>query len=162
MNASRPSLVPLQHASLCMDCEMITAAHTHCSACGSAALLNLARTLNGGDDFIPMHKALATVASTSEGQSSESRQVSVTPSRRPYPVAACVPFSPISSESAAEAKELRWRYPLREITSALQRVMTIAVVGILALGAAIEARDRSADIVSPGSTLTRIYSRLRR
>ena len=48
MNISKLSLVPLQQASLCLDCDMITAAHTHCYACGSVALLDLAKTLNGG------------------------------------------------------------------------------------------------------------------
>lgn len=46
MNSSKLSLVPLQLASLCLDCEMITPAHGRCIACGSAALLNVARTLS--------------------------------------------------------------------------------------------------------------------
>jgi hypothetical protein len=41
-----PSVVPLQKACLCLDCEMIVAAHTNCSACGSTALLNIARALS--------------------------------------------------------------------------------------------------------------------
>lgn len=40
-------LVPLRQANLCLDCDMITAAQTHCLACGSVALLSLAKTLNG-------------------------------------------------------------------------------------------------------------------
>jgi hypothetical protein len=54
MNLTKLSLIPLQQASLCLDCETITAAHTHCFACGSAALLNLARTLNGGEYARPL------------------------------------------------------------------------------------------------------------
>jgi hypothetical protein len=46
MNIATACLVPLQHASLCIDCETITAAHTNCLACGSKALLNIARVLN--------------------------------------------------------------------------------------------------------------------
>jgi len=46
MNSSKPSLVPLQLASLCLDCEMITPANGRCVACGSVALLNVARTLS--------------------------------------------------------------------------------------------------------------------
>lgn len=46
MNGTTTSLVPLQHANLCMDCETITAAHTNCLACGSKALLNIAQVLN--------------------------------------------------------------------------------------------------------------------
>lgn len=46
MNNSNISLVPLQQANLCLDCEAITAAHTTCLCCGSQALLNIARILN--------------------------------------------------------------------------------------------------------------------
>jgi hypothetical protein len=46
MNNSNIDLVPLQQASLCLDCEGITAAHTTCLCCGSQALLNVARILN--------------------------------------------------------------------------------------------------------------------
>ena len=47
MNNSNPSLIPLQRASLCLDCEVITPAQKSCMACGSAALLNIARALSG-------------------------------------------------------------------------------------------------------------------
>jgi hypothetical protein len=46
VNTKSVSLVPLQQASLCLDCETITAGHTNCFACGSRALLNLARVLS--------------------------------------------------------------------------------------------------------------------
>ncbi len=46
MKSSGLSLIPLPLASLCLDCEMITAAHGRCVACGSSALLNVARTLS--------------------------------------------------------------------------------------------------------------------
>lgn len=46
MDTSNLSLVPLQQASLCLDCETITAAQTNCHACGSRALLNIARALD--------------------------------------------------------------------------------------------------------------------
>jgi len=46
VNHSNISLVPLQQANLCLDCEAITAAHTNCLCCGSQALLNIARILN--------------------------------------------------------------------------------------------------------------------
>jgi hypothetical protein len=46
VNASKLSLVPLQMASLCLDCEMITATNGRCVACGSVALLSVARTLS--------------------------------------------------------------------------------------------------------------------
>jgi hypothetical protein len=46
MNKHEINLVPLQQASLCLDCEAITAAHTICLCCGSQALLNIARILS--------------------------------------------------------------------------------------------------------------------
>ena len=46
MNSTGPSVVPLQLASLCLDCEMITPTRGRCSACGSVALLNVARMLS--------------------------------------------------------------------------------------------------------------------
>ena len=45
-NSPALSLIPLQLASLCLDCEMITPAHTRCTACGSVALLSIANTLS--------------------------------------------------------------------------------------------------------------------
>jgi hypothetical protein len=161
MNVSKLSLVPLQHASLCVDCEMITVAHTHCCACGSAALLNLARTLNGGEDFSPMPKAFAAVASISDRRALEAR-ANYDGSFRPRPLAECVPFPQISAEIAAESQAIRRPYSLREVAAAVQRAMTIAIVGILALGAAIEARGRTLDIASAGTTVAQMYSRLRR
>jgi hypothetical protein len=65
MNTSEVSLVPLQQANLCLDCEMITAARTNCFACGSAALLNLARALNGERCASSMPRKRATVTSIS-------------------------------------------------------------------------------------------------
>jgi hypothetical protein len=47
MNNSNPSLIPLQRASLCLDCEVITPAHKTWLACGSVALLIVARALSG-------------------------------------------------------------------------------------------------------------------
>lgn len=37
MNSDSPSFVPLRHASLCLDCDVISAAQTNCIACGSSA-----------------------------------------------------------------------------------------------------------------------------
>jgi hypothetical protein len=52
VNSYDVNLVPLQNASLCLDCEAITSAHTTCLCCGSQALLNIARILS--------HKGLET------------------------------------------------------------------------------------------------------
>jgi len=75
MNVTKLSLVPLQQANLCLDCDMITAAHTHCCACGSVALLNIARTLNGEEYTRMAPQGLATVASIASGRGFEPRYV---------------------------------------------------------------------------------------
>jgi hypothetical protein len=66
MNISNLGLVPLRQASLCLDCEMITAAHTNCAACGSSALLNVARALSrpGYSGFPCRDKTAGTEIST--------------------------------------------------------------------------------------------------
>jgi hypothetical protein len=46
VNVSDMSFVPLQQANLCLDCETISAAPSTCLACGSRAILNIARALN--------------------------------------------------------------------------------------------------------------------
>lgn len=45
MKSANLSFVPLNQASLCLDCEMITEAAQFCAACGSSAIMNVARTL---------------------------------------------------------------------------------------------------------------------
>lgn len=65
MNTSELSLVPLQQASLCLDCDMITAAHTHCFACGSVALMSLARTLNGDTNTKRLRQEIFVVKKSS-------------------------------------------------------------------------------------------------
>ena len=62
MNKPNPSLIPLQRASLCLDCETITPAQKSCLACGSAALLNIARALGG-----PQYPGIAGLRSTAIG-----------------------------------------------------------------------------------------------
>ncbi len=46
MKAPNRNFVPLNQASLCLDCEMVTAAPTCCPACGSGALMSIARALS--------------------------------------------------------------------------------------------------------------------
>jgi hypothetical protein len=65
MNTSELSLVPLQQATLCLDCEMITAAHTRCFACGSVALMSLARALNGDTSTQQLPKEIFVVKKNS-------------------------------------------------------------------------------------------------
>jgi len=47
MNSSKLSSIPLQLANLCLDCDSITCANDRCLSCGSSAVLNVARMLNG-------------------------------------------------------------------------------------------------------------------
>jgi hypothetical protein len=61
MKTSELDLVPLRQASLCLDCDMITAAHTHCLACGSIALMSLAKTLNGSATLRPAKREMFVV-----------------------------------------------------------------------------------------------------
>ncbi|HTR65431.1 MAG TPA: hypothetical protein VMH85_06640 [Terriglobales bacterium] len=63
MNAESPSLVPLQHASLCLDCDVISAAHADCPACGSRALLSIARALNRPGFTSVLYKPQPAIAS---------------------------------------------------------------------------------------------------
>jgi hypothetical protein len=46
VNSESSSVVPLQQANLCLDCDAISAAHTRCLVCGSQALLSIARALS--------------------------------------------------------------------------------------------------------------------
>lgn len=62
MNTSNLSLVPLQQASLCLDCETITAAQTNCHACGSRALLNIARALSQPSDRTILRREPTAIA----------------------------------------------------------------------------------------------------
>src|SRR5271154_3061985 len=124
MNTSEFSLVPLQQASLCLDCEMITSAHTHCLACGSAALMNLARTLNGGGRAKPMPRGLATVASISARRATQAQAFSSIGSlrqRRPVSKGATFPEAGRGVAAETHVNTNGWRGSLREITAVVQR-----------------------------------------
>jgi hypothetical protein len=67
MKTSCRNFVPLRQASLCLDCEMISDTAVACPACGSAALMNMARALgNAGQSHgayvgpLPDHAAYAS------------------------------------------------------------------------------------------------------
>lgn len=70
MKRSNLSFVPLNQASLCLDCEMITEATNTCAACGSSALMNMARTLGQprhqrrfrGQNAVPVKVAYSSFA----------------------------------------------------------------------------------------------------
>lgn len=137
MNVSKLSLVPLQRASLCLDCEIITAAHTHCLACGSAALLNLARTLNG-DDATPMARGLAEVVSISARRRFESQRTGSAEPRHPHRLSGEGMRFPQTSEEPGRARTRPHGGDLlRGIASAFYRVMPLHLIGVLALAAAL-------------------------
>jgi len=49
MKPTNRNFVPLNQASLCLDCEMVTAAPNCCPACGSGALMSISRALSRPD-----------------------------------------------------------------------------------------------------------------
>jgi hypothetical protein len=137
MNVSKLSLVPLQRASLCLDCEIITVAHTHCLACGSAALLNLARTLNG-DDATSMHSGLAEVVSISARRRFESQRSESAEPRHPhrFPEEG-MKFAAMSGQPCRERTRSHGGDLLREIAAAFYRAMPLSLLGILVLAATV-------------------------
>jgi hypothetical protein len=165
MNASKLSLVPLQQASLCLDCDMITAAHTHCFVCGSIALLNLARTLNGGESPTSMPGTFAAVANVSAGRPFEAESMSGRRSWRSLRFAGeCVPFphssaKPGSATSGTEPPDGRGRYSMREIAAVVHRTMTSAIVGILVFVAATQAHGQSFEGHANASNNRHTYTR---
>jgi hypothetical protein len=76
MNLSKLDLVPLQQASLCLDCDMITASYSRCFACGSTALMSLAKILNDKECADPVPPKLAPASSLSPPYIHEPRSLS--------------------------------------------------------------------------------------
>jgi hypothetical protein len=136
MNTTKLSLVPFQQASLCLDCDMITAAHTHCSVCGSVALLNLARALNGRGYPRPLPGTL-TATGISAHRDFETLGVPGTLPQHSVRFAAGRARSlEVSSDLETDTRHTDWR-PLRGAADFLHRVVTSAIVSILVLGASI-------------------------
>jgi hypothetical protein len=75
MKTSNLGFIRLNQASLCLDCEMITAETKTCAVCGSSALMNVARILGQ-----PMHLRRLTVERSDERH--ETRQVFFSSHRR--------------------------------------------------------------------------------
>jgi hypothetical protein len=137
MNVSKLSLVPLQRASLCLDCEIITAAHTHCLACGSAALLNLARTLNG-EGASPMARGLAEVVSISARLRFESQRSPSAGTHRHHRFPGeGMRFPQMSGEPGRERTRSHRGDLLRELAAVFYRTMPLHLIGILVLAAAV-------------------------
>jgi hypothetical protein len=139
MNTSKLSLVPLGQASLCLDCDMITSAHTHCFACGSVALLNLARTLNGGEYSSQMAGTHAAGTGTSGGRMIEMPALCSPQPRWPRRLGGeCVPFPHATPTINAETRHARGWHSFREVAAVVHRALTIAVIGILVRGASTQ------------------------
>lgn len=156
MKTSMLSFVPLQQASLCLDCDMITAAHTHCSACGSIALLNLARTLNSEEDH-QMLAADGTMDSTAQGRSFDSISLSDMFPRRPHRGMTERPFSERSTTVPQTSNAPRWQ-SFREAAALVHRAMTIAIIGILVRGACTPVWGRSREFAGTGGESVHAYS----
>ncbi len=78
MKTTNRNFVPLNQASLCLDCEMVTAAPNSCPACGSGALMSISRALSrpGCTSFLTMENTMIT----------EHPQRTMVPPRFLYPV----------------------------------------------------------------------------
>jgi hypothetical protein len=83
--AVTPETVPLQHAVLCVDCELVTASHTdHCPVCGGHSLLSLAGIVGGSlvdykdHDFHQRHPFLFDLNITIDMPQMEAAELSAT------------------------------------------------------------------------------------
>jgi len=55
------TIIPLDHAVLCLDCNSVSDANRECPACSSRALMNLSVILNRPAEFVE-HEELANAA----------------------------------------------------------------------------------------------------
>jgi hypothetical protein len=156
MNSSKLGLVPLQQASLCMDCEMITAAHTHCCACGSAALLSLARTLNGRSDFNSAAATFAPLASFSGRRFESHPRFGTHATRSRAGATEYLPFPALSADTPTKTHDARGRHSLRHVTAVLHHAMSVTLAGIRALGPAAHVRPGS--LASSANAQAEIHS----
>jgi hypothetical protein len=159
MNASELGLVPLKQASLCLDCDMISSGHTYCFACGSTALLNLARTLNGREHGGSGSRVFADVTGISARRNSEAH-VGSNHLRQPHwfsDDSGSLP--PAFSEASSEEDDERWWYSVRQVAAVVHRAIT-PVILILVLGAA--ARLYALDFRRSANTGTHDLARVSR
>jgi hypothetical protein len=160
MNSKRLSIVPLQQASLCLDCDMITAAHTHCFVCGSAALLNLARTLNDErDDVVPLSAALAAAASHSAGRAFATEAAAAVNPQRSGRFIADLAFPYMPEEvNDTDARGAYRRQSLRGISAVVHRAITVALIGgLLVLASTTPASGHSPEGTKASSKQIQCY-----
>jgi hypothetical protein len=155
METIKFSLVPLRQASLCLDCDMISAAHTHCAACGSAALLNLARTLDGKGygDLMPRPLVVAHISARSAY-----KPVSVSNIRPRQHVAECLPFPKADTRRPTEPGSAHRWYSLRDVAAIVHRAMTMVLFAVLVRESAIAPADRESRGGSPGSERSQTFN----
>jgi hypothetical protein len=130
MNVTKLSLVPLQQASLCLDCDMITAAHTHCLSCGSMALLNIARTLNGEEHAGTAPQALAKVAGIASLRDFEPQRNAVQDCQRRtiHFVDEYVPSRQVATQSYTDRQSPNRWHSLRQFAAVVHRAVTVVLV----------------------------------
>jgi hypothetical protein len=126
----------LNQASLCLDCDMISSGHTYCFGCGSTALLNLARTLNGREHASSGSRVLADVTGISARRNPEPH-VASNQLRRPHWFCGdSGSLPPTFSEASSEEENERWWYSVRQVAAVVHRAMTPVIVILVVLGAA--------------------------
>lgn len=47
----KKTVIPLDHAVLCLDCNCVSDANRECPACSSKALMNLSSVLNRSNEY---------------------------------------------------------------------------------------------------------------
>lgn len=155
MNSSRLNFVALRQASLCMDCDLITEAHTRCFACGSAALLNVAKALSGDEsaDYGPVigsavikkhgrHPQPGPLLCETEGRTSHSSYGEL------------VVFPQIAGMRDRNSRSLRGlRRSFRDVAAMVQKAITVSIIaaGLLGMGAKPQAASLNSSAGSIGS-----------
>ena len=157
MNTIEFSLVPLRQASLCLDCDMISAAHTHCAACGSAALLNLARTLDGKGygDFVPKPTTVAHIAARSAFKPVPISNVR--PRRHHRFLGESLPIPQTGDRRPTEPGHAHRWHSLRDVAAIVHRAMTMVLLAILLRESPIAALDGHVSHGIKGSEQSHAY-----
>jgi hypothetical protein len=156
INTSKMSPVPLQQASLCMDCDMITAAHTRCFVCGSAALLNIAKALNGDEYADALQPELATMTSIPSRRvhqtrvlfSADERMFAADQRMGRRSIGELVEFPSLCSGNvrAGNHSDMNtWWGSFRDVAAIVQRAMTAALIVFLMLGTTAKAQSAVQD-----------------
>ena len=143
MNTSKLNHVPLGQASLCMDCDTITASHTRCLICGSVALLNVAKALNGDEYADPLQMGITPMASIPAQRAHQSRVMYTADARmqmnhRPIGEPLTFPHIRPSISDQDGADSYGWLGSFREVAAIVHRAMTIVIFAVLTLGVSVK------------------------